>query len=77
MKIGDRIRVITSVIVYHFPKSKNEPFDIQGMEGEIKDIVTEWKGRPVSANLPIKVKFDKKFVSHLREDELEVILRSE
>ena len=43
------------------------------MEGEVIDIVTQWQGRPVSANLPIKVKFDKKFISHFRENELEVI----
>ena len=73
MKVGDRVRVITSAIVYHYPKHKKQPFDIKGMEGEVIDIVTEWKGRPVSANLPIKVRFDKKFIAHFRENELEVI----
>lgn len=73
MKIGDRVRVIKSVIVYHYPKNKKKPFEIKGMEGEIIDVVTQWQGRPVSANLPIKVKFDKKFISHFREYELEVI----
>ncbi len=75
MKVGDRVRVITSVVVYHHPKHKKQPFDIQGMEGEIIEIVTQWQGRPVSANLPIKVRFEieKKFVAHFREGELEAI----
>ncbi|EDX73583.1 ferredoxin-thioredoxin reductase variable chain [Coleofasciculus chthonoplastes] len=73
MKVGDRVRVKTSVIVYHNPAHRNEPFDIKGMEGEVMAIVTEWQGRPVSANLPIQVKFDKKFRGHFREDELEVV----
>ncbi|MGF1486018.1 MAG: ferredoxin-thioredoxin reductase variable chain [Prochloraceae cyanobacterium] len=73
MKVGDRVRVIESVIVYHYPKSKKKPFEMKGMEGEVIDLVTEWQGRPISANFPVKVKFDKKFISHFRENELEVI----
>ncbi len=41
------------------------------MEGEVVAIVLEWHGRPVSANLPVQVQFDKKFRGHFREDELE------
>lgn len=77
MKPGDRVRVTESVVVYHHPQHKKEPFDIKGMEGTIKEIVTEWRGRPVSANLPVKVKFEKKFTAHLREDEVEVIEESD
>lgn len=73
MKVGDRVRVIQSVIVYHHPKNKNKPFDLKGMEGEIIDIVTNWQGRPVSANLPIVVKFEKPFKAHFRDNEVEVI----
>lgn len=73
MKVGDRVRVAKPVIVYTHPEHKKESFDIQGMEGEIIAIITEWQGRPVSANLPIQVQFSKKFRAHLREDELEVI----
>ena len=73
MKIGDRVRVKESVIVYHHPSDRGQPVDIKGMEGEIIAIVTEWQGRPVSANLPLQVKFEKKFRAHLREDELEII----
>ena len=73
MKVGDRVRVKESIIVYHNPEHRSEPFDLKGAEGEILKIVTQWQGRPVSANLPILVKFNKKFKAHLRESELEVI----
>ena len=73
MKVGDRIRVNKSVIVYNNPTHRNEPFDTKGLEGEVVAIVLEWHGRPVSANLPILVKFDKKFQAHFREDELELL----
>ena len=73
MKVGDRIRVKESVIVYHHPENRNQPFDIKGQEGEVIGIVTEWQGRPVSANLPIYVQFSKKFKAHLRENELELL----
>ncbi len=71
MKVGDRIRVKESVIVYHHPEHRNQPFDIKGLEGDVTAIVTEWQGRPVSANLPIQIQFSKKFKAHLRENELE------
>ncbi|HBL13652.1 MAG TPA: ferredoxin--nitrite reductase [Cyanobacteria bacterium UBA11162] len=71
MKVGDRVRVNKSVIVYHHPAHRNQPFDVKGMEGEVVAIVLEWHGRPVSANLPVQVQFDKKFRGHFREDELE------
>ena len=73
MKVGDRVRVKQSVIVYHYPGHRNQPFDIQGQEGEVIAILKEWKGRPVSANLPIYVKFPDKFKAHLKEDELEAM----
>lgn len=73
MNVGDRVRVVKSVIVYHYPEHRQEPFNIEGMEGEVIEIVKEWKGRPVSANLPVLVKFEPKFKAHLREDEVEAI----
>ena len=66
MKVGDRVRVIESVVVYHHPEHKSDPFDVKGLEGEVKGIVTEWRGRPVSANLPVLVEFSKKFKAHFR-----------
>ncbi|MEA5570141.1 ferredoxin-thioredoxin reductase variable chain [Calothrix sp. UHCC 0171] len=73
MKVGDRVRVKESVVVYHNPEHRGQAFDLKGTEGEVAGIVTEWQGRPVSANLPILVKFSKKFKAHLRENELELI----
>ena len=73
MKIGDRVRVKESVIVYHYPEQKSRPFDIKGMEGEISNIMTDWEGRPISPNLPILVNFTKKFKAHLKNSEIEVI----
>ena len=73
MKVGDRVRVKESVIVYHHPENRNQPFDIKGIEGEVIGLITEWQGRPVSANLPVYVQFTKKFKVHLRQDELEVL----
>jgi Ferredoxin thioredoxin reductase variable alpha chain len=73
MKAGDRVRVKESIIVYHHPEHRNQPFDIQGQEGEILAIVQEWKGKPVSANFPFQVKFTNKFRAHLRESELELV----
>ena len=76
MKVGDRVRVKESVIVYNYPQSKKKPFDVKGMEGDIIDILTDWQGRPISPNLPVLVKFEKKFRSHFRHEELEVISES-
>jgi hypothetical protein len=73
MNVGDRVRVTQSVVVYHHPQHRKEPFDLKGMEGEIIEIVNNWQGRPVSANLPVLVQFDKKFKAHFREDEVEAI----
>ncbi|MEI1376014.1 MAG: ferredoxin-thioredoxin reductase variable chain [Nostoc sp.] len=73
MKVGDRVRVKESVVVYHHPEHRSQAFDIKGTEGDVVGIATEWRGRPISANLPIVVQFSKKFKAHLRENELEVI----
>jgi Ferredoxin thioredoxin reductase variable alpha chain len=73
MKVGDRVRVNQSVVVYHHPEHRSQAFDLKGSEGEIVDVVTQWQGRPVSANLPLLVQFSKKFKAHLRENELEII----
>ncbi|WP_026733640.1 ferredoxin-thioredoxin reductase variable chain [Fischerella sp. PCC 9605] len=73
MKKGDRVRVKESVVVYHHPEHRGNAFDLKGLEGEVVDIVTQWEGRPVSANLPIQVQFSKKFKAHFREKELEII----
>jgi hypothetical protein len=73
MKIGDRVRVKGSVIVYHHPQHRNQAFDLQGKEGQVLALANEWNGQPISANFPIQVGFEPKFKAHLREDELEPV----
>lgn len=73
MKVGDRVRVKESVIIYHHPEHRSQPFDIKGLEGEVLRLASEWQGKPISANLPIYVQFTKKFKAHLRENELELL----
>ena len=73
MEVGVRVRVKESVIVYHDPKLRNQPSDLKGREGEVVALVNDWQGKPISANLPVQVKFDKRFKAHFREDELELV----
>ncbi|MGB8698424.1 MAG: ferredoxin-thioredoxin reductase variable chain [Thermosynechococcaceae cyanobacterium] len=72
MQVGDRVRVKESVIVYHHPEHRNQPFDIKGFEGDITAVIKEWQGREVSANYPFVVKFGPKFRAHLTDAELEI-----
>jgi len=71
--VGSRVRVTSSVVVYHNPEKRNQPFDLNGQEGEIIEVLQEWQGRPVSANFPYIVKFNPKFRAHLQAHELELI----
>lgn len=73
MNVGDRVRVKTSVVVYHNPDQRNQPYDIQGLEGEVVGLANTWKGKAISANFPLQVQFGPKFRAHLREDELEAV----
>ncbi len=71
--VGSRVRVAESVIVYHHSEHRNEAFDLKGQEGEVLQIIRELHGKPVSANLPYLVKFDKKFRAHFHQNELEAL----
>jgi len=71
--VGSRVRVATSVVVYHHPEHRNQAFDIQGQEGEIVADAREWHGKPISANFPYLVKFGGKFKAHLQAGELALI----
>ncbi|HBQ97059.1 MULTISPECIES: ferredoxin-thioredoxin reductase variable chain [unclassified Roseofilum] len=80
VKVGDRVRVKTPLVIYHHPQHRNEPFDLKGEEGEVINLAStyNWKGEEVSisANFPVVVQFPnigKRFKAHLKEDELEVI----
>lgn len=76
MKVGDRVRVVESVVVYHHPDRAKQAFDIKGIEGEIIEILSDWHGRPISPNYPILIKFQgttKSFKTHLSDREIEVV----
>jgi len=73
MKVGDRIKVIAAITVYHHPAHRGKPFNIQSMEGQIVEIIRDWHGRPISPNYPIKVDFGDRFFAHLAEHEIEKI----
>lgn len=71
--VGSRVRVAESVVVYHHPEHRNDPFDLKGQEGEVLQVIRELKGKPISANLPYLVKFGKKFRAHFQQNELESV----
>lgn len=69
MQPGDQVTVSTSVVVYTHPQHRGEAFDLQGQEGEVVQVLNDWKGRPISPTLPVVVAFGK-FRAHFRADEL-------
>ncbi|GAB4218382.1 MAG: ferredoxin-thioredoxin reductase variable chain [Synechococcales cyanobacterium] len=73
MEIGSRVRVKKTVVVYHHPDYRSQPFNIEGMEGVVAAVIVDWNGRPVSANFPFQVQFDKRFRAHLHADEIEML----
>ncbi|NET34513.1 MAG: ferredoxin--nitrite reductase [Cyanothece sp. SIO1E1] len=76
MKVGDRVRVTQSIVVYHHPEHRNQAFDIKNLEGKIVEVIKDWHGRPISPNLPVYVEFPaekKSFKAHLKGDEIEVL----
>ncbi|MDB9529264.1 ferredoxin-thioredoxin reductase variable chain [Oscillatoria sp. CS-180] len=78
MQVGDRVRIKESVIFYHHPLHRNTAYDGKGLEGEVTAVLSDWQGRPISANFPVIVQFQvegakRPFKAHLRENELEVL----
>jgi hypothetical protein len=53
---GARVKVTTSVKVFHSPKFA-DGLDLQGHEGTVKMDVTQYKGKVLSANLQYRVEF--------------------
>jgi hypothetical protein len=70
MTPGQRVRVSQSVVVFTHPEHRGRPFDLQGQEGEVVSVLSEWKGRPISPTMPVVVAFGR-FRAHFRNDELE------
>ena len=73
MKVGDRVRVKAEVKVFHHPQHKNQPHDIGGREGTVLAVLSEWNGKPISANFPVLVDLGDRFRAHFRTDELDAI----
>lgn len=69
-KIGDRIIVKESIKIYTHPQHKGQPFDIQGLEGEVVDILFTWQERPISPNYPYQVQLNPRLKVHLGEYEI-------
>lgn len=61
-----------SVVVYNHPSHRNSAHDLEGEEGEVVSVLSDWKGRPISPTLPVVVIFDK-YRAHFRDDELTAI----
>lgn len=72
MQPGDQVTVSESVVVYHHPQHRGEAFDLKGQQGEVLQVLSDWKGRPISPNLPVVVAFGK-FRAHFRADELQAV----
>jgi hypothetical protein len=72
MQPGDQVKVSRSVVVYNHPQHRGEAFDMEGQQGEVFNVLNDWKGRPISPNLPVVVAFGK-FRAHFREDELATV----
>jgi hypothetical protein len=72
MQPGDQVRVCRSVVVYNHPQHRGEAFDMEGQEGEVLNVLSDWKGRPINPTLPVIVAFGK-FRAHFREDELAAV----
>ena len=72
MQPGDKVVVASSVVVYNHPEHRGTSFDLQGSEGEVVTVLTEWKGRPISPTLPVIVAFGR-YKAHFRSDELQAL----
>ena len=72
MQPGDQVRVSSSVVVYNHPQHRGEAFNMEGQQGEVFNVLNDWKGRPISPTLPVVVVFGK-FRAHFREDELAAV----
>ena len=72
MQPGDKVVVTSSVIVYNHPQHRGEAFDMKGSEGDVVNVLSEWKGRPISPTLPVIVAFGR-YKAHFRDDELQSV----
>jgi hypothetical protein len=71
MQAGDRVTVCQNVVVYNHPQHRGEAFDLEGQQGEVVQVLSDWHGRPISPNLPVIVAFGR-YKAHFRMEELTV-----
>lgn len=69
MQAGDQVRVSSNVVVFTHPEHRGAAYDLLGQQGEVVQVLEDWKGRPISPNLPVIVAFGR-FRAHFRADEL-------
>ena len=72
MQPGDQVKVCQSVVVFHHPEHRGQAFDLHGQQGEVHQVLSTYKDRPISPTLPVVVAFGR-FRAHFRADELEAI----
>ena len=72
MQAGDQVKVIQSVVLFNHPEHRGQAFDMQGQQGQVHDVLHDWKGRTISPTLPVVVAFGR-FRAHFRADELDVL----
>jgi hypothetical protein len=72
MQAGDQVRVSSNVVVFTHPEHRGAAYDMQGQQGEVVQVLEDWKGRPISPNLPVIVAFGR-FRAHFRAEELSPI----
>jgi hypothetical protein len=72
MQAGDQVKVCQSVVVFTHPEHRGQAFDLQGLTGEVVQVLNDWKGRVISPTLPVQVAFGK-YRAHFRSDELETL----
>jgi hypothetical protein len=83
---GDRVKVISDVVVYHVPKWKDQGIALKDKVGKVIGFCDMYRGEPITANYPIVVEFmtpddgdqeekgkgkGSKFTCHLAAEELE------
>ena len=69
MQAGDQVRVSSNVVVFTHPEHRGAAYDLQGQQGDVVQVLEDWKGRPISPNLPVIVAFGR-FRAHFRAEEL-------
>ena len=76
--VGKKVKVKSSVVVYHVPKTKGAATDLMGREGVVESRADDFKGVSISATLPVRIAFPleggkKTFVTHMMADELDIL----